>query len=60
MNDQISTLFSEEKIKNKIKELAQEIKDYYKDKNNVVFISLLKGSFIFFADIIREIGLNVK
>nr|BAL46141.1 hypoxanthine-guanine phosphoribosyltransferase [Borrelia sp. tAG158M] len=60
MNNQISTLFSEEKIKNKIKELAQEIKDYYKDKNNVVFISLLKGSFIFFADIIREIGLNVK
>ncbi|QMU99201.1 hypoxanthine phosphoribosyltransferase [Borrelia sp. A-FGy1] len=60
MNDQISTLYSEEKIKNKIKELAQEIKDHYKDKNNVVFISLLKGSFIFFADIIREIGLNAK
>ncbi|WKC57977.1 hypoxanthine phosphoribosyltransferase [Borrelia sp. P9F1] len=60
MNDQISTLFSAEGIEIRIKELAQEIRDYYKDKNNVVFISLLKGSFIFFADITREIGLNVK
>nr|BAI66716.1 hypoxanthine-guanine phosphoribosyltransferase [Borrelia sp. BF16] len=60
MNDQISTLFSEEKIKSKIKKLAKKIRDYCKDKNNVVFISILKGSFIFFADITREIGLNVE
>ncbi|ACH93366.1 hypoxanthine phosphoribosyltransferase [Borrelia duttonii] len=60
MSDKISTLFTEKKIKSKIKELAQKIRSYYKDKNNVVFISLLKGSFMFFADITREIGLNVK
>ncbi|AHH13919.1 hypoxanthine phosphoribosyltransferase [Borrelia nietonii YOR] len=60
MDNEISTLFTEEKIKSKIKELAQKIRNYYKDKNNVVFISLLKGSFMFFADITREIGLNVK
>ncbi|UPA17908.1 hypoxanthine phosphoribosyltransferase [Borrelia puertoricensis] len=60
MSDKISTLFTEEKIKSKIKELAKKIRNYYEDKNNVVFISLLKGSFIFFADITREIGLNVK
>ncbi|BCR21849.1 hypoxanthine phosphoribosyltransferase [Borrelia sp. HM] len=60
MNDEISTLFTEEKIKTKIQKLAQEIRSYYKDKNNVVFIAILKGSFMFFADIAREIGLNVK
>ncbi|UER67597.1 hypoxanthine phosphoribosyltransferase [Borrelia sp. BU AG58] len=60
VDDQISTLFSAEKIGNRIKELSREIRDYCKDKNDVVFISLLKGSFIFFADITREIGLNVK
>ncbi|AGT27397.1 hypoxanthine phosphoribosyltransferase [Borrelia miyamotoi] len=60
MNYEISTLFTEEKIRNKIQKLAQKIRNYYKDKNNVVFISILKGSFMFFADITREIGLNVK
>ncbi len=59
MNDEISTLFTEEKIKSKIKELALKIRNDYQAKNNVVFISILKGSFMFFADIIREIGLNV-
>ncbi|WAZ71827.1 phosphoribosyltransferase family protein [Borrelia miyamotoi] len=60
MNYEISTLFTEEKTKNKIQKLAQKIRNYYKDKNNVVFIFLLKGSFIFFEDITREIGLNIK
>ena len=40
----------------RIKELGQEIKKDYQDKNLLV-ISLLKGSFIFCADLVRAIDI---
>ncbi|HBH0884149.1 TPA: hypoxanthine phosphoribosyltransferase, partial [Clostridioides difficile] len=41
-------LYSEEKIKDKLRELGAIIEKDYKDKNLMV-VSLLKGSFIFCA-----------
>ncbi|NLM04362.1 MAG: hypoxanthine phosphoribosyltransferase [Clostridiales bacterium] len=52
-------LCSEEDIKNRIKELGKQISIDYKDKNLYV-ISLLKGSFIVTADLVREITVPVK
>ena len=52
-------LCSEEDILNRLKELGTEISDYYKDKNLYV-ISLLKGSFIFTADLVRKLDVPVK
>lgn len=52
-------LFSEEDIKNRIKELGSELTRDYKGKDFLV-ISLLRGSFIFCADLIREMDLQLE
>ncbi|SES10925.1 hypoxanthine phosphoribosyltransferase [Salipaludibacillus aurantiacus] len=53
------TMISESEIKQKVKELAEEIE---KDFNNepVVLIAVLKGSFVFAADLMREMKGNVQ
>lgn len=48
------TLFTREEISSKVKELGKELTEKYKAKDLVV-VSLLRGSFIFAADLIREI-----
>ncbi|MDP4087966.1 MAG: hypoxanthine phosphoribosyltransferase [Bacillota bacterium] len=52
-------LITEEKIKGRIKELGYTIAEDYKDKNLYV-LSLLRGSFIFTADLVRYIDAPVK
>jgi hypoxanthine phosphoribosyltransferase len=52
-------MISERKIKNRIKELAAEINRDYSGKTPV-FIGILNGSFIFFADLIREITIGCE
>ncbi|MDM8533906.1 hypoxanthine phosphoribosyltransferase [Clostridiaceae bacterium HSG29] len=52
-------LIKKEEIENRCIELGEEITDAYKDKNLLV-ISLLKGSFIFTADLVRKINLPVR
>lgn len=52
-------LISEEQIKNRIKELGEQITKEYEGKNLYV-LSLLRGSFIFAADLVRSIDLNTK
>lgn len=54
-----NVLFSEEQIKNRIKELGEQIAKEYEGKNLYV-LSLLRGSFIFAADLVRSINLNTK
>ncbi|HNC01639.1 MAG TPA: hypoxanthine phosphoribosyltransferase, partial [Leptospiraceae bacterium] len=48
-------LISREKLKKRIKELGKEISNYYK-KEEVVLLCILKGGFIFSADLMREIS----
>ena len=56
----IPQLFSADDIKNRIKEISSEIKTDIKD-NEIVIICLLKGGFMFTADLIRELTpLDVK
>lgn len=52
-------LFSEEQIQKRISELGKEITNDYKDKNLYV-LSLLRGSFIYAADLVRYIDTKVK
>ena len=52
-------LFTEEQIKNRIIELGKEITEDYKDKKLYV-LPLLRGSFIFGADIFRTIDCKAK
>ena len=52
-------LCSEEQIASRLKELGAEISKDYEGKKLLV-ISLLKGSFIFCADLVRNINVPVK
>lgn len=52
-------LISEEQIQKKVKALAHKISSDYKDKDLVV-IGILKGSFMFFSDLIRYIKTPVR
>ena len=52
-------LCSEEQIAYKLKELGTKISKDYEGKNLLV-VSLLKGSFIFCADLVRNITVPVK
>jgi len=51
-------LYSKEEIAERVKSLAVEISKDYKDKKLLV-VCILKGAFIFTADLVRELGENV-
>ena len=51
-------LITEARIRQRVRELGQEITQEYKGKDLVV-VCILKGSFIFFADLIRSIDLPI-
>ena len=52
--DNRSILFSRERIAQEIKRIGQEISRDFKDQE-VMLVGVLKGSFLFIADLIREI-----
>ena len=52
-------VFTKEEINKRIRELGEEITNDYKGRELVV-VSLLRGSFIFTADLVREIDLKVN
>ena len=58
-NDLESILLSEEQIGNIIKRLGKQISEDYKGKN-LLLVSVLKGSIVFMADLMREITVNCK
>ncbi|WP_194190749.1 hypoxanthine phosphoribosyltransferase [Clostridium chrysemydis] len=58
-NNKRNILFSKEQIQNRIDELGKVITEDYKDKNLYV-LSLLRGSFIYAADLVRSIDTKAK
>jgi len=52
----IDILISEEAIQNRVKELGEQITEDYKD-SDLVIITVLKGGFVFTADLVRRIDL---
>ncbi len=52
--------FSSEKIQNTVTEIAKKINQDYKDKNVPLFISVLNGSFMFTADLLKQIDFNCE
>jgi len=53
------TFIDEETILKRVKELAREIEQDYKDRNPF-FVSILNGSFIFASDLMREIDIDCE
>lgn len=58
-NNKRNILFSKEEIQSRIDELGKVITEDYKDKNLYV-LSLLRGSFIYAADLVRSIDTKAK
>lgn len=52
-------LYSRDTINTRVKELGEIISREYKDKN-LLIISLLRGSFIFTSDLVRELSIPVE
>ncbi len=52
--DNCRMLISSDEIQDRVRELAQRISDDYSDRNPL-FITLLKGGFIFLADLVRNL-----
>ncbi|MEO0280149.1 MAG: hypoxanthine phosphoribosyltransferase [candidate division WOR-3 bacterium] len=50
-------ILKEKEIKKRVKEIARILKKEYKDKNPVL-IGVLKGGFVFLADLVREMGID--
>lgn len=56
----IDELISAKSIAARVESLAREISDHFHDTDKLVVIGLLRGSFIFIADLVREIDLPVE
>ena len=59
-NDVSEVLFSEEQLKARVAELVAEIARDYADKDRVLLVSVLRGSYIFMADLSRAIDIPVE
>lgn len=53
-------LIEKSKLKERVVELAKDITKDYINKQPLVMICVLKGAIVFFADLIREIELDVQ
>ena len=50
-----AVLISESDIRRRVEELAHEISDDYRGKGEIVLVGVLKGAFIFLADLSRRL-----
>ena len=57
--ENLKVLFSKDQLHTRIKELAQEINNLYKDEE-LTAICVLKGAVIFATDLIRELDMPVQ
>jgi hypoxanthine phosphoribosyltransferase len=56
----VDQLISAKAIAARVESLAREITDYFQGTDKLVVIGLLRGSFIFIADLVRELDLPVE
>ncbi|EGY33138.1 hypoxanthine-guanine phosphoribosyltransferase [Aggregatibacter actinomycetemcomitans serotype e str. SC1083] len=58
----VDILISEQEARSRIRELGKEITAFYQYKNisRLVVVGLLRGSFMFMADLVRELHLPVE
>ena len=56
----IDEMISAKSIAARIEDLAREISTEFDDTNKLVVVGLLRGSFVFIADLVRELDLPVE
>ncbi|MEL6091316.1 hypoxanthine phosphoribosyltransferase [Plesiomonas shigelloides] len=57
MKHTVEVMISEQEVKSRIAELGAQITAHYQGSNDLVLIGLLRGSFMFMADLARSIDL---
>jgi hypoxanthine phosphoribosyltransferase len=60
MKYQVERLISAKSIAAKVEELAREVSHHYANSEKLIVVGLLRGSFIFIADLVRELELPVE
>ena len=56
----IDEMISAKTIAARVEELCREIKETFSDTDKLVVVGLLRGSFVFIADLVRELDMNVE
>lgn len=56
----VKPYITEEQIEKKVSEIGQALTAKFKDKKDVVAICVLKGSFMFYSDLIRSIDADIS
>lgn len=56
----VDQMISAKSIAARIEELAAEIAAHFRDTDKLVVVGLLRGSFVFIADLVRELDLPVE
>ncbi|WP_112323779.1 hypoxanthine phosphoribosyltransferase [Oceanibium sediminis] len=56
----IDQMISAKSIAARVEELADQISQHFKGTNKLVVVGLLRGSFVFIADLVRELDLPVE
>jgi hypoxanthine phosphoribosyltransferase len=56
----IDNMISAKSIAARIEQLAEEIEQEFADTDKLVVVGLLRGSFVFIADLVREINLPIE
>ena len=58
--EQVEILISEAEIASRVKKLAHQISQTYRDTELLVVVGLLRGSFVFIADLVRHMDLPIE
>ena len=56
----IDELISAAAIAARVRSLAEEISDFYADTDRLLVVGLLRGAFVFLADLVRELSVPVE
>jgi hypoxanthine phosphoribosyltransferase len=57
---EIEEMISAKTISAKVESLAKDISTYFADSDKLIVVGLLRGSFVFIADLVRELSLPVE
>ncbi len=56
----VDKMISAKAIAARVEDLAREIKVRFADADKLIVVGLLRGSFVFIADLVRELDMNVE
>ncbi len=58
MKHRVDIMISEQEITERVNALGKLISEHYKDSDSLVLVGLLRGSYVFMADLSRKITVN--